>query len=256
MAIQPVPSMTPVPNFPALSERAAGTYNASAYAFGNHMAVTFNGELLAMANNVKNNADEAQAKATAAGDAASTAGTAAINAADAANTAAAARDQALTYAQAAGASAGVPTPTASAYLQTNALGVPLWGPAPVDNNKLDKLGGIANKLGFTYLDMGTIAAGGTASIDTAAATVQRVQASGALTLVFSNLITGAVSGDFELHCVNFGGKVITWPAGSWIKPDGSYATAVGNSGVTWQTTGTDRVLVMIDNGAIYYKVMR
>ncbi len=42
----------------------------------------------------------------------------------------------------------------------------------------------------------------------------------------------------------------------WIKPDGSYATAVGNSGVIWQTTGTDRVLVMIDNGAIYYKVMR
>lgn len=256
MATQPVPSMTPVPNFPALSERAAGTYNASAYAFGNHMSVTFNSELLAVANNVKNNADEAQAKATAAGDAASTAGTAAINAADAANTAAAARDQALTYAQAAGASAGVPTPTASAYLQTNALGVPLWGPAPVDNNKLDKLGGVANKLGFTYLDLGTIAAGGTANIDAAAATVQRVQAGGALTLTFSNLLTGAVSGDFELHCVNFGGKVITWPAGNWIKSDGSYAAAVSNAGVTWQTAGTDRVIVMIDNGTIYYKVMR
>lgn len=256
MAIQPVPSMTPVPNFPALSERAAGTYNASAYAFGNHMSVAFNAELLAMANNVKNNADEAQAKATAAGDAASTAGTAAINAADAANTAAAARDQALTYAQAAGASAGVPTPTASAYLQTNALGVPLWGPAPVDNTKLDKLAGIANKLGFTYLDLGTIAAGGAATINTATATVQRVQAGGALTLTFSNLISGAVSGDFELHCVNFGGKVITWPAGNWIKQDGSYAAAVSNSGVTWQTTGVDRVLVMIDNGTIYYKVMR
>lgn len=256
MAIQPVPSMTPVPNFPALSERAAGTYNASAYAFGNHMSVMFNGELLAVANNVKNNADEAQAKATAAGDAASTAGTAAINAADAAIAAEDARDQALIYAQAAGASAGVPTPTASAYLQTNALGVPLWGPAPVDNNKLDKLGGIANKLGFTYLDLGTIAAGGTATIDTATATTHRVQASGALTLVFSNLITGAVSGEFELLCVNFGGKVITWPAGNWVKSDGSYAAAVSNSGVTWQTTGVDRVLVMIDNGAICYKVLR
>ncbi len=256
MPTQNVPSMTPVPTFPALSERAAGTYNASAYAFGNHMSVTFNGELLAVASNVKYNADEAQAKATAAGDAASTAGTAAINAADAANTAAAARDQALTYAQAAGASAGVPTPTASSYLQTNALGVPLWGPAPVDNTKLDKLGGVANKLGFTYLDRGTIAAGGTASIDAAAATVQRVQAGGALTLTFSNLISGAVSGDFELHCVNFGGKTVAWPAGNWIKPDGSYAAAVGNSGVTWQTAGTDRVIVMIDSGTIYYKVMR
>lgn len=65
MAIQPVPSMTPVPNFPALSERAAGTYNASAYAFGNHMSVTFNSELLAVANNVKNNAQDAQASSEA-----------------------------------------------------------------------------------------------------------------------------------------------------------------------------------------------
>ncbi len=256
MAIQPVPSMTAIPHFPALSERAAGTYNSSAYAFGNHMAVTFNGELLAVANNVKNNADEAQAKATEAGDAASTAGTAAINAADAANTAAAARDQALTYAQAAGASAGVPTPTASAYLQTNALGVPLWGPAPVDNNKLDKTNGVATKLAYTYFDQGTIAAAGTVNISALAATVHRIQAAGNLTITFSDLISGALSGDFELHCVNFGGKTVTWPAGNWIKPDGSYAAAVGNSGVTWQTTGTDRVLVMIDNGQITYKVMR
>lgn len=66
MATTPVPSMTTVPNFPALSERAAGTYNASAYAFGTHMAVTFNGELLAVANNVLANATDAQASATAA----------------------------------------------------------------------------------------------------------------------------------------------------------------------------------------------
>lgn len=248
--------MTDVPAFPALSERAAGTYNASAYAFGNHMSVTFNGELLAVANNVKNNADEAVAAASAASGAVNAAEDAADAAALSAADAATSEANALTYAQAAGASAGVPTPTASAYLQTNALGVPLWGPAPVDNNKLDKLGGIANKLGFTYLDRGTIAAGGSVSIDAAVATVQRVQAGGALTITFSNLISGAVSGDFELHCVNFGGKTVTWPAGNWIKPDGSYATAVGNSGVTWQTAGTDRVIVMIDNGTIYYKVMR
>lgn len=256
MAITPVPSMTPVPHFPALSERAAGTYNASAYAFGTHMSVTFNSELLAVANNVKNNADEAQAKATAAGDAASTAGTAANTAAGAAIAAADARDQALIYAQAAGASAGVPTPTASAYLQTNALGVPLWGPSPADNNKLDKLGGVATKLAYTYIDHGTIAAAGTAAISALTATVHRVQAAGNLTITFADLISGALSGDIELHCVNFGGKTVTWPAGNWVKADGSYAAAVGNSGVTWQAAGTDRVLVMIDNGSIYYKVMR
>lgn len=77
MAIQPVPVMTPVPHFPALSERAAGTYNASAYNFGTHMSVTFNGELLAVADNVRSNALEAQALADAAHDSAQASATSA-----------------------------------------------------------------------------------------------------------------------------------------------------------------------------------
>lgn len=125
-----------------------------------------------------------------------------------------------------------------------------------DTNKLDKTGGVASKLSFTYLDQGTIAASGTVNISAAAATTHRIQAGGALTITFSDLVTGAFSSELELHCVNFGGKTITWPAGNWIKTDGSYVAAVGNSGVTWQTAGTDRVLVMIDNGAVFYKVMR
>lgn len=63
MAVQPVPNMTPVPAFPALSERAAGTYNSSALAFGTHMHAVFNAELLAVANNVKYNADDSKASA-------------------------------------------------------------------------------------------------------------------------------------------------------------------------------------------------
>lgn len=63
MPTQNVPSMTPVPAFPALSERAAGTYNSSALAFGTHMSATFNAELLAVANNVKYNADDAKGSA-------------------------------------------------------------------------------------------------------------------------------------------------------------------------------------------------
>lgn len=66
MPTQNVPNMTPVPAFPALSERAAGTYNASAYAFGTHMSTTFNSQLLAVANNVKYNADDAKVSADAA----------------------------------------------------------------------------------------------------------------------------------------------------------------------------------------------
>ena len=116
--------------------------------------------------------------------------------------------------------------------------------------------GVADRFSVTYLDLGTVASGGTATVDASVATVQRVQAGGSLTITFANLPTGSVSSDIELLCVNFGDKTVTWPAGSWIKPDGSYVTAVGNSGVIWQTTGVDRVLVMIDNGSIYYKVMR
>lgn len=63
MPTQNVPNMTPVPAFPALSERAAGTYNSKAYAFGNHMSAAFNAELLAVANNVKYNADDAKVSA-------------------------------------------------------------------------------------------------------------------------------------------------------------------------------------------------
>lgn len=256
MPITPVPSMTPVPNFPALSERAAGTYNSSAYAFGNHMSVVFNGELLAVANNVKENAD---AVALLSGATSTVAGEAAASAADALasqNAAAVSEGNALTYAQAAGASAGVPTPVALSYLQTNAGGVPFWGSAPVDTNKLDKTGGTAMRLSYVYSDLGAITAGGTATANANSATVFRVQALGALTLVFSNLPTGALSGDIELLCVNFGGKTITWPTGNWIKPDGSYASTPAAAGVTFQTSGTDRVLVMSDNSSISYKVMR
>lgn len=120
---------------------------------------------------------------------------------------------------------------------------------------LAKQGGVATNLAHSYLDHGTVAAGGTLVLDANVAAVHRVQAGGALTLTLANVPAG-VSGEIELIAVNFGGKTVTWPAGSWVKPDGSHAAAVGNSGVTWQTAGVDRVLVMWDSGSITYKVMR
>ena len=259
MAITPVPSMTPVPHFPALSERAAGTYNASAYAFGTHMADTFNGELIAVAESAEANAQEAIGAVSSASTSATNAANSATAAGNSATAAAASATASLTYAQAAGASAGVPAPSANKVLATDGSNVVAWRDVPADPalaNKLDKSGGTATKLAYTYIDHGTIAAAGTAAISALTATVHRIQAAGNLTITFSDMISGALSGDIELHCVKFGGKTITWPAGNWIKSDGSYAAAVGNSGVTWQAAGTDRVLVMIDNGQITYKVMR
>lgn len=87
MAVTPVPPMTDTPSFPALSDRAAGTYNSKAFAFGTHMADTFNGELVAVAQNVVQNATWAEAKAAAADAAAQAAQAASDLAAAAANAA-------------------------------------------------------------------------------------------------------------------------------------------------------------------------
>ena len=82
-----VPSMTDIPHFPALSERAAGTYNSSAYAFGTHMADVFNGELLAVANNVLSNAQDSKASAVASQASADASASSAVDAAAARNAA-------------------------------------------------------------------------------------------------------------------------------------------------------------------------
>jgi len=66
MAITPVPALTDIPQFPALSDRAAGTYNSKAFAFGTHMSDKFNEELGAVASSVMQNATLAEAKADSA----------------------------------------------------------------------------------------------------------------------------------------------------------------------------------------------
>lgn len=118
----PVPPLTDIPAFPALADRATGTYNSKAYAFGTHMSDVFNSEILALANNVLDNADAAAASATLAGEkvteASGFADAAQASANDAADSvlaaggkvteAQAARDQAQTYAAAAQSAAGVP----------------------------------------------------------------------------------------------------------------------------------------------------
>ena len=84
MPIAPVPPLSDVPDFPALSDRAAGTYNSKAFAFGTHMANTFNAEIAAVANNVHGNATEAATSATTAntkaGEALTSANAAALDA--------------------------------------------------------------------------------------------------------------------------------------------------------------------------------
>lgn len=74
MAVTPPPSVTPVPQFPALSDRAAGTYNAKAYAFGAALSNVFTGELSAAVINVAANANDAYTSANTAAASALAAG--------------------------------------------------------------------------------------------------------------------------------------------------------------------------------------
>ncbi|MCC6071466.1 hypothetical protein ACFSQU_18155 [Massilia sp. GCM10020059] len=88
MAITPVPTMTDTPPFPALADRAEGTYNAKAYAFGSHMSEKFNGELVAVAESALSNAIQAATSAASAAEERALAETAAANAVVVASTAA------------------------------------------------------------------------------------------------------------------------------------------------------------------------
>lgn len=227
------------------------------------------------------------AKEASAAQSAQAAGQAAGMAADSAAAADGSRSQAadhaasaLAAAQAAQAAAGLPPPTPGALLQGSAGGGVEWAnPSPaafgldqVDNTadadkpvsgpqaaalaaKADNDGAVVTRMSTNRM-VHTPAAGATLVIDVAAAGEHTITAAGALTLSFANVPAGDVSFVLTLDCTNFGGKVITWPAGKWVKVDGSFATAVGNSGVTWQSAGTDLVMAWFKNGVPHYKVMR
>lgn len=234
---------------------SVSVFNTKAFAFFGWFE-TFTTQMNAAIAWISGKSAAADASALAAANSATAAATSATAANASKVSAAASETAAQAYAQAAGSSAGIPPAIPNAVLKTDASSNVIWGPAPSDASKLDKLSGLSTNLGQSYLDKGTISAAGTAAISVLDASVQRVQAGGNITLTISGWSTDGRSETLELHCVNFGGKTITWPAGNWIKNDGSYATAVGLSGVTWQTAGTDRVLVMRDAGVLYYKVMR
>lgn len=250
--IVPTPVAPVVPIYPALG---SANFNQEAYAYGSSMP--------AVSYRIWEIGKAAEVNATYIAQLVQSAAQSEANALEYRNQAygykqAAAQSEAnaLAYAQATGTSAGIPPPVAKKWFGADENANPGWYDAPQDATKLDQKGGVATALGYSYNDLGTIAAAGTAAVNVQTAAVQRIQAGGNITLTISGWAADGRSEDLELHCVNFGGKTITWPAGYWIKSDGSFATAVGNSGVTWQTAGMDRVLVMRDAGQIYYKVMR
>ena len=102
MPVQPAATLTPIPEFPALADRAAGTYNSKAYAFGAHMGTPgpFVAQVNALASNVQANATDAATSAatanTKAGEASTSATTATTKADEASGSATAAASSATT----------------------------------------------------------------------------------------------------------------------------------------------------------------
>ena len=114
MAVKPVPSMTAIPPFPALSDRAAGTYNSKAFEFGTHLATKFNAEFLALAGNVRDNATDAATSASTANTRANAAAGSASAAAESAGVAEGHSNTALERANLAGQRAGAAADSATA----------------------------------------------------------------------------------------------------------------------------------------------
>lgn len=123
--------------------------------------------------------------------------------------------------------------------------------------KLDKTNGTSKGVNVTLVDLGTIAAAGTATVDFNAADVHRIQAGGNITIAASNVPGANIMAERLILAVNFGGKTTAWPTGNWPKADGSPSVSPSAAGVTFQTAGTDRILVWTEGSTgLNFKVMR
>lgn len=164
-------------------------------------------------------------------------------------------EAAKAYAQAAGASSGVPEPIASKWFGADENANPGWYDPPKDATKLDKKGGVATALGQPSKDHGVIPAGGIVVVDVSVASIHKIQAAGSIEIQFTGWAGADVSQEVELHCVNFGGKTQKWAPGLWVKSDRTRVPEVGNAGINWLTAGQNDVLVRHDFGANVYVAM-
>lgn len=114
---------------------------------------------------------------------------------------------------------------------------------------------MATALGQSSKNHGVIPAGGIVIVDIHEASIHKIEAAGAIEIRFQGWAGPDVSQELELHCINFGGKTLTWAAGMWVKADRSRVAAVGNAGINWLAAGQNDVLVRHDFGANVYTVM-
>ena len=87
---------------------------------------------------------------------------------------------------------------------------------------------------------------------------QKLTVTGAVTLAFTGWPVSGKLGELWIEGTNFGAFPPTFPAGSWIKSDGTYQTTPTLAGIAFQAAGKDNILVSTDDaGATYlYSVLR
>jgi len=167
-----------------------------------------------------------------------------------------ARDACLAYAQAMGGASGIPDPIAFGVVAADGNGAVAFrdlATLPAMLAKLARVGGVATALGQPN-KLHVIAAGVTAVLNITEASVHRLEPAGAAAISFAGWAGNDVSQELELHCVNFGGKSISWPPGIWVKADKSRTTDASAAGINWPASGQIDLLVCRDFGQIIYKV--
>lgn len=103
---------------------------------------------------------------------------------------------------------------------------------------------------YTRVDRGTVSSG-TVTFDVSAASWQRLQIGGALTIALSSWPSG-VGAVLLLEIVNGGSASITWPTISFVKSDG---TTQASPTRTLQSSGTDFVQLWRNGTTVYGKMI-
>ena len=245
------PVLTNIPDFPALSDRAAGTYNSKAFAFGTHMADVFNGEVAALAANVQNNAqqavtaaagiDDQAAVATAQAIAAAVSATTADSAATSASTSATtATTQASTATTKAGEAVTSATSAASAATSASTSATTATAQASTATTKAGEAATSATSAASAATSASTSATTATAQADAARSIANFAGVWGTLTGALSKPATVFHAGLFYALVNNLANVAASEPGltADWVASSGTPTYTYANRSTLRGTTGS------------------
>lgn len=168
-----------------------------------------------------------------------------------------------------GAGLSVTTGVVSANLRTvngvspDGSGNVVVAPSP-DATKLNVVNGVAQGIRLSFTDLGSIAGGGTVSVDQANANAMAATFSaGAVTWAFAGF-AGGVYCEVQMEVINGGTATHTFPAAvKFVKPDGTLTNSLSDymtaqrGATNFQTSGVDFLCLWSRDGGtnIYAKVL-